>query len=193
MVRPAPVRAVPGYAPAGAGLPEYLPGEPAPNYPHAPPGERVLPHTAKTSGEPTIWASHQPAADTAPEILGIKLPLPENYSDLEFGEARACAAVVGIASQEAGTAYALTRLPSKAKKCAVAMLFQNCIDTMKLKSEKDLEANVRDAAVILNARRRVSATARAFAEKSCPPEATPTDAVNLVATTNAEVFKVVKR
>lgn len=127
----APVFVAPGYAPAGAGLPEYMPGQPTPSVKR---GEdrRVLPPTKEIG----IWNSGEHPIDfdpnAAPILLGHALPIPATVgTDADKVLPSACAQSMALIAEPGGRPYPLLRTWSEdAKKCMAARLYAKCAEDL---------------------------------------------------------------
>ena len=124
-VRPAPVFVTPGYTPAGAGLPEYMPGPPEPvRVEPNPRPARVLPETPHTRREAGLWASSTPSS--WPQVLEVPLPGPENPSDTETVPASLCSYFINKRIDEFGLRRALENLSPAERKCFVGRAYHDC-------------------------------------------------------------------
>lgn len=129
----APVRAppVPGTGLPRPGMPVVVKPAPEPQ----PQPARLLPHTAKTQREDTIWASQDPSTGPAALLLGIPIAGPTDQS------ARAktvwCAAKARASFKE--EAYA-KRDPDWLK-CFANVLVQACLDAGRGNVDRRIEAN----------------------------------------------------
>lgn len=125
-VERAPVFVTPGYAPAGAGLPEYMPVNDVPTAPRGT-DRRVLPPTR----EPGIWASDsEPKTKPIPRIGKTLFPSPE-VSDAEINPS--CIGQVNDLLDSSGKRAKLERLIEPVQHCIAATLYEACID----EGEKD--------------------------------------------------------
>lgn len=134
-VRTVPVFVTPGYTPAGAGLPEYMPGMDA--APAVPRGKdrRVLPETPQSRREPGIWASDdERRARPVPSVarwqrtlFGIELPLVEENPPGDSARlTNGCAAYAKYAAKLSGQDERALALPEQARACIAAKLFVAC-------------------------------------------------------------------
>jgi hypothetical protein len=121
-----PVFTPPGYAPAGAGLPEYMPGQPNPTVPRGT-DTRVLPPTR----EPGLWAGDAPVASSAPEkpvCWDMSPDLPDALlADRAGGSiAHLCAAGLDNFGRRSSFWGAIQKLSPEARRCLMVRLFGQC-------------------------------------------------------------------
>ncbi len=150
----------PGYAPAGAGLPEYMPVDEVPKAERGK-DRRVLPPTR----EPGIWASDgdetramakRDRADQIPVyVAGVKVQLPRDRSTAAV---RSCADIVSRALTESGAAPTLASWNADVQQCEVLRMVENCL--ARRGANKTITTTVRDEA---EASQRLVAKARATA------------------------------
>lgn len=131
----APVFVTPGYTPAGAGLPEYMPGHPEPvRIEPNPRPNRLLPQTPKTRQGPGIWASDAPDAtdprddgQPAPLVLGVRLPYwttQDEPADREH--TRQCAARGDRLLRRMMTPSEVTALSDAERACLAMQMYDLC-------------------------------------------------------------------
>lgn len=175
-VRAAPVFVTPGYTPAGAGLPEYMPGMNAP--PAAPRGKdrRVLPPTRELG----VWAADgdetraAKAGDVLPvSISDVVLPFsPTATTATERAPTKRCAYSMNIALSMTGDHPAVRALsPEQIKTCLAARLYQYCSVMMSTKADREGSSSAERWKATMTA-------AVQFAEKAClnvPESATADD------------------
>lgn len=128
MVRPAPAFVAPGHTPAGAGLPEYMPGPPNPVQRGT--DTRVLPPTK----EPGIWASDRPKVSgelETPVMLGINIPVPVDDDDKpDYWVANMCAQTVYTTFLDATLKLPAQKLRYEERECLVGRLYEACVNSI---------------------------------------------------------------
>lgn len=124
MVQPAPTFVTPGYTPAGAGLPEYMPAAEAPTAERSP-HRRVLPETPASRRGPGIWAGDEPVEDlTPPRILGVPLLTPDDPKVRAM--ARRCEQQMDYALVREAHDHEARNLELTVRACLAAKLYQHC-------------------------------------------------------------------
>lgn len=140
-VERAPVFVTPGYAPAGAGLPEYMPTAERETVPRGK-DRRVLP----PSREPGIWASDsEPRASAEPfdgTVAGVSLPIAREMNTVEgLTQVAQCGLSLIDAAQRGKVMQRLERLPLETRRCLVAQMYRQCMATREQASSgSDKEA-----------------------------------------------------
>lgn len=134
-VRTAPVFVTPGYTPAGAGLPEYMPGHPEPvRIEPNPRPARLLPQTPETRREPRIWATNEPDAPhvnddgkPAPLVLGERLPYEDfQYEPKDREHVRRCATKGDAALRSTLKPDQIDALTKDERKCLAMSMYALC-------------------------------------------------------------------
>lgn len=132
----------PGYTPAGAGLPEYLPTEEVPKAPRSP-HKRLLPETPKTRREAGIWAGDIARAsinDPAPpvSVLGVNIPHhPDVKTAGDAYSATACAMSINLAAQNDTSLMAQVQaLSLEQRKCVAAAAYLQCTHGLTQRQEQ---------------------------------------------------------
>lgn len=168
LVRAAPAFVAPGYTPAGAGLPEYLPTAEAPTVERSP-HRRILPETPDTRREPGLWAGDEPRAakredpNTRPMVIrGIPLPSPRNASTPAV---RTCGHLTDSALGKFQTL--VTRLEKNELHCEVAREFLRCIRREGLKQKTAAVQGKADASERLRDYEETHAIAMRFEDTAC--------------------------
>lgn len=115
----------PGYAPAGAGLPEYW-GSPEPEARPRSPHKRVLPPQAG----PGIWAGDEPRASLPPEpqFEGVTLPYPPETKTLEDAHiVLMCSRMLPHGMRASGVYPIWDKWQGQQRACLVAAYFDSCV------------------------------------------------------------------
>ncbi len=172
-VRPAPVFVAPGYTPAGAGLPEYMPGPPEPvRVEPQPKPTRLLPPTR----EPGIWASNEPSAPNGPVVLGVPLPMPPINNVEPLGEqveyAVRCAQSVGRRLDMLALKERALKLDMPPRTCLLAKLYALCLQR-ELEDEVKKASSGAGAAAVPKALNRTIDLAAEFRAKACDETSSP--------------------
>lgn len=132
----------PGYTPAGAGLPEYIPAEEVPKAPRSP-HKRPLPETPKTRREPGIWAGdtarasiNDPASPVS--VLGVSIPHhPDVKTAGDAYSATACAMSINLAAQNDTSLMAQVQAMSlEQRKCVAAAAYLQCTHGLTQRQEQ---------------------------------------------------------
>lgn len=126
-VAPAAEFAPPGYAPAGAGLPEYVPGPPVPMVERGR-DRRVLPPTR----DPGIWASDGPTHVDVEDlkVLGVQLLLPDSVyenGEGDVGPALFCAKHWNKVVNTDAARWLREIKDETLRKCLVAFMNEECV------------------------------------------------------------------
>lgn len=162
--RAAPAFVHPGYAPAGAGLPEYMPGQPEP-LPRSPHG-RILPETPETRRGPGIWAGDEPKQDVRYlPLLNVALSLPPKPTIPELEMIVHCKLTLEAAGGH--ELNPLLRLPDDERACIAARLFSHCADGLTHKADRLKRAGEAFDLGAETARKRVATIARRMREALC--------------------------
>lgn len=165
MVRPAPAFVTPGHTPAGAGLPEYVPGSPAPVSRGT--DRRVLPPTK----EPGVWASDSKVPRTPHAFrmfFGVEFPLaPEEFVPYGDQLTNGCAGSARTVSQTGGLVDRIYRLSDGLRRCLAARIYARCAARQVAEHEKRRDTLDAYTPEVLSAQKAVSTTATAFKELAC--------------------------
>jgi hypothetical protein len=132
-VRTAPAFVRPGYTPAGAGLPGYMPGMDAP--PAAPRGKdkRVLPPTR----EPGLWAADGAGASAseALKIAEVPIILPPSPEDPNPQTDKGCVELVNEHLHNFNLWDRLIETRADYRACIAVQLYARCIDANEVSAK----------------------------------------------------------
>lgn len=161
-VERAPVFVTPGYTPAGAGLPEYMPVHEAPTVERGR-DRRVLPPTR----EPGIWASDSgsKAKPKPAVILGVVVPEPTDAHAPGYTSGY-CADVYNDIIDQNDLRSRSETLPLAVRRCMAAKLYDHCISSLLTQyARKNKTGELVHA--YLEELKRHKRTTSDFVEKAC--------------------------
>lgn len=173
MVRPAPAFVTPGATPAGAGLPEYVPGTAAPVSRGT--DRRVLPPTR----EPGVWASDKPKISgeiATPVMLGINIPIPvDDNGKPDYLFANQCAEATDTMFKESTLKAPAQRLRYEERECLTARIYDMCIGYMNRDRKNNEQLLlVQGAERVVEAMKRsgiaTAIVARGYLSEKCHPK-----------------------
>lgn len=175
-VRPAPVFVTPGYTPAGAGLPEYMPGPPEPvRVEPNPRPTRLLPQTPESRRGPGIWAGDATFDDVMQEfgVLGVLLPFPagDSVEDAAMrGQVRMCAHIAREMFAAIMPENELAKATDADVICVVARAFRACALKDIARRDELKERGELYSPLINDLVERNRAAAQAFVDHACGPD-----------------------